>query len=150
MWPLKDISIVKGRGRIFWKTTDQPKLAVSITPPSSAVNWPSVLTDHITELGLAGGVQWASSFLKIFDQTEIGIDLHGFYFRAFCTTSNPRSNPKPRKILPKQSSSNIFSSTKRSYASALPVVPRVCVDHYYHARVRVCTELQNPEQDFFI
>ena len=68
------------------------------------------------------------------------------FFRAFYTTS------KPRKILPKQSSSNIFSWTKRSCSSALPGVRAlgVCWSSYYHVRVRVFTELQNPEQNFYL
>ena len=68
------------------------------------------------------------------------------FFRALYTTS------KPRKILPKQSSSNIFSWTKRSCSSTLPGVPArgVCWSSYYHVRVRVFTELQNPEQNFYL
>ena len=75
---LKTSVLWKG-GTYFLKTTDQPKLAVSKTPPSSVVNWPSVLTGHITEIGL--GVPELSQLIlkmKIFDQTELGIVLHGF------------------------------------------------------------------------
>ena len=133
-------------GMYFLKTTDQPKLAVSKTPPSSAVNWPSVLTDHITELGL--GVPEPAHLAFIFRDFWPNWARNRFaqFFRAFYTTS------KPRKILPKQSSSNIFSWTKRSCSSALPGVQArgVCWSSYYHVRVRVFTELQNPEQNFYL
>ena len=104
--------------------------------------------DHITELGQ--GVPEPAHFKDFWPNWAR--NRFARFFSAFYTTS------KPKKILPKQKTSKaavtfLVEQNVHIQVLCLGSGPGVCVDHLtimYVYALRVFTELQNPEQNFYL